>query len=181
VVPQRSSGEEDGVPAMRVAGGCPLPWLVVLVDDIDALLAPPLGAPGRPAAGSVVRVLDAVAREGHRLGVRLITAGTPGYGLPQDAREAIRVVLTGRPAGRAELRRGDGEAVAFQAARVTGRIPRTSTLRPTVARLDWARAGDPPTLRPVRELGNGPTDVALLASAASRAAQSGQAAAASLV
>ncbi|GFN04318.1 hypothetical protein ABZ086_35720 [Streptomyces halstedii] len=32
--------------------------------------------------------------------------------------------------------------------------------------------GDPPTRRPVRELGNGPTDLALLASALERAARS---------
>jgi pSer/pThr/pTyr-binding forkhead associated (FHA) protein len=182
----RSSGEEPrgegDAPAMRVAGSGPLPWLVVLVDDIDALLSPPLGAPGRQAAGSVVRALDAAVHDGHRLGVRLITAGTPGGVLPQDTSGGgIRVALTGRPPGRAELRRADGGSVAFQAARVTSRIPRTATLRPTVARLEWDRVGDPPARRPVRELGNGPTDVALLASAAARAAQSGQTAAASLV
>ncbi|WP_049571622.1 FtsK/SpoIIIE domain-containing protein, partial [Streptomyces sp. SBT349] len=155
-------------------GAGTLPWLVVLVDDFDALTAPALGAPGRPAAGSVVRVLDAVAREGHGLGVRLIVAGAlPGA--------AIRVALTGHPAGRAELRRAAGGPVPFQAGRVTARIPRTSTLRPTVTRLDWARAGDPPARRPVRELGNGPTDVALLASAATRAAQGDRAATATLV
>jgi hypothetical protein len=32
--------------------------------------------------------------------------------------------------------------------------------------------GDPPARRPVRELGNGPTDLALLASALERAARS---------
>jgi S-DNA-T family DNA segregation ATPase FtsK/SpoIIIE len=176
----RAAGEGDA-PAMWAEGSGPLPWLVVLVDDFDALLAPPLGAPGRQAAGSVVRALDAAAREGRRLGVRLITAGSPGHP-PQDAPQAaIRIALTGQPAGRAELRRADGEITPFQAARVTGRIPRTATLRPTVVRLDWARAGDPPARRPVRELGNGPTDVALLASAASRAAQADRAATASLV
>ncbi|PBO25567.1 hypothetical protein CLM85_03555, partial [Streptomyces albidoflavus] len=36
-----------------------------------------------------------------------------------------------------------------------------------------SRAGDPPTRRPVRELGNGPTDLALLASALERAAAAG--------
>ncbi|NEC75065.1 hypothetical protein G3I25_26405, partial [Streptomyces rochei] len=55
--------------------------------------------------------------------------------------------------------------------RVTGRIPRTATLRPTVVPLEWHRMGDPPTRRPVRELGNGPTDLALLASALERAAR----------
>ncbi|MDT0343027.1 FtsK/SpoIIIE domain-containing protein [Streptomyces litchfieldiae] len=160
--------------AARAAADGPLPWLVVLVDDYDALAAPALGAPGRPSAGSVVRALDAAAREGPRLGVRLVMAG----GIPAAA---IRVALSGRPPGRAELRGAAGPATAFQAGRVTARIPRTSTLRPTVARLDWARAGDPPARRPVRELGNGPTDVALLASAATRAARTGHAATASLV
>ncbi|MGP4114806.1 FHA domain-containing protein [Streptomyces sp. 4N509B] len=177
------AGDVDpSVPRIRAAGSGPLPWLVVLVDDVDALVAPPLGAPGRQAAGSVVRALGAAAREGHRLGVRVIVAGAPGVELPQDVpRAEARVLLTGPPAGRAELRLGGGAPLPFQAARVTGRIPRTATLRPTVTRLDWARAGDPPTRRPVRELGNGPTDVALLASAASRAARSDRATTASLV
>ncbi|WP_345654113.1 hypothetical protein, partial [Streptomyces tremellae] len=73
---------------------------------------------------------------------------------------------------RGRLTRQDGDGTAFQAGRVTGRIPRTATLRPTVAPLEWERMGDPPTRRPVRELGNGPTDLALLASAMDRAARS---------
>ncbi|MFR9723849.1 FHA domain-containing protein [Streptomyces sp. MS19] len=167
-------GAPEGPPVLA-PGSDPLPWLVVLVDDFDALLAPPLGAPGRQAAGSVVRVLDAVASEGARLGVRLVVVGgpvAPGGG--------ISVAMTGQPAGRGEVRRG-GTAAPFQAGRVTGRIPRTATARPTVTRLDWAREGDPPTRRPVRELGNGPTDIALLASAASRAADADRSAPASLV
>ncbi|WP_449657357.1 FHA domain-containing protein [Streptomyces millisiae] len=156
---------EDDLPPMLARGSDPLPWLVVLVDDFDALLTPPLGAPGRQAAGSVLRVLDAVSGEGRRLGVRLIVAGgRVAAGAP------AWISLTGQPPGRGELWRA-GATTAFQAGRVTGRIPRTATLRPTVTRLDWARAGDPPTTRPVRELGNGPTDVALLASAATRAAE----------
>ncbi|MGW5693773.1 FtsK/SpoIIIE domain-containing protein, partial [Streptomyces asiaticus] len=63
----------------------------------------------------------------------------------------------------------------FQAGRVTGRIPRTATQRPTVVPLEWRRMGDPPARRPLRELGNGPTDLALLASALQRAAQSADA------
>ncbi|MDB1089471.1 FHA domain-containing protein [Streptomyces sp. ACA25] len=170
------SGEAADPPPMRTAGSCPLPFLVVLVDDFDILLDPPLGAPGRPAAGSMMRVLQAVAEEGHRLGVRLITTTSLA-----ETDAAIRVVLSGLPAGRAELCHADGTATPLQSGRVTGRIPRTSTLRPTVVPLDWSRAGDPPTRRPVRELGNGPTDVALLASAAARAGRSDAAAAASLV
>ncbi|MEU9383841.1 cell division protein FtsK, partial [Streptomyces sp. NPDC048279] len=73
--------------------------------------------------------------------------------------------------GRGRLTTPDGRVTAFQAGRVTGRIPRTATQRPTVVPLDWPRMGDPPTRRPVRELGNGPTDLALLASAVERAAR----------
>ncbi|MFI9465632.1 FHA domain-containing protein [Streptomyces xiamenensis] len=174
-------------PADDVRREAALPRLVVLVDDLDLLLAPPLGAPGRPAAGSVIRVLESIAREGHRLGVHLITAGsggapgtgTPGGRLPDTA--WARVALSGSPAGRAELRTGSGQLIPFQVGRVTGRIPRTATLRPTVTLVDWATAGDPPARRPVRELGNGPTDIALLASAAARAGRTDTAGTASLV
>lgn len=72
--------------------------------------------------------------------------------------------------GRGYLRRPDGGVTAFQTARVSGRIPRTATLRPTVVAVDRTQLGEPPTRRPVRELGNGPTDLALLASALQRAA-----------
>ncbi|MEU5061474.1 MULTISPECIES: FHA domain-containing protein [unclassified Streptomyces] len=155
----------------------PLPRLVVLVDDLDALLSPPLGSPGRPAAGSVVRALEAVVRDGERLGVHLVAArasgSEPTWGV------ALRVVLDAPSAGpddpapgRGRLSGADGRELPFQAGRVTGRIPRTATQRPTVVALDWTRMGDPPTWRPVRELGNGPTDLALLASALERAARS---------
>ncbi|MCC3771487.1 FtsK/SpoIIIE domain-containing protein, partial [Streptomyces sp. UNOC14_S4] len=169
-----------------------LPRLVVLVDDFDALVAPALGSTGRPAAGSVVRALEAVARDGERLGVHLVAAsGRPDRTADTAAveRAGLRAVLeiapptadpgagdggSGGPApGRGRLMRPDDDATTpFQAGRVTGRIPRTATLRPTVVPLDWQRMGDPPTRRPLRELGNGPTDLALLASALQRAAQS---------
>ncbi|WP_372341468.1 FtsK/SpoIIIE domain-containing protein, partial [Streptomyces sp. CC224E] len=155
----------------------PLPRLVVVVDDLDALLSPPLGSPGRPAAGSVVRALEAVARDGERLGVHLVAAFASGGGVGWTARP--RVVLDAvsggseDPApGRGVLHGADGRDVEVQAGRVTGRIPRTATQRPTVVALEWARMGDPPDRRPVRELGNGPTDLALLASALERAARS---------
>ncbi|MFJ2774534.1 FHA domain-containing protein [Streptomyces sp. NPDC087300] len=166
----------------RVDPGPPLPRLVVLVDDFDALLSPPLGSPGRPAAGSVVRALEAVARDGERLGVHLVVATGRSERMPETElgrRASLRVVLDAVTAGpeepapgRGELRSPDGRFTAFQAGRVTGRIPRTSTLRPTVVPLEWERMGDPPARRPVRELGNGPTDLALLASALERAARS---------
>jgi len=159
----------------------PLARLVVLVDDLDGLLSPALGSPGRPAAGSVVRALEAVARDGARLGVHLVAAADPDGRTAEWApartaplRIALEAVSSGadEPApGRGQLRR-DGKVTPFQGGRITGRIPRTATLRPTVVPLEWHRMGDPPARRPVRELGNGPTDLALLASALERAARS---------
>jgi hypothetical protein len=166
----------------RPETGPPLARLVVVVDDLDALLSPALGSPGRPAAGSVVRALEAVAREGERLGVHLISAaGLEGRTAESGPARAasLRVVLDAVSAGvdepapgRGRLFLPDGRVIPFQGGRVTGRIPRTATLRPTVVPLEWARMGDPPARRPVRELGNGPTDLALLASALERAARS---------
>ncbi|MEV7525503.1 FHA domain-containing protein [Streptomyces sp. NPDC091371] len=157
------------------AGPSPLPRLVVLVDDFDALVAPGLGATGRPAAGSVVRALEAVAREGARLGVHMVATSAR----PDRTADTLLARLTtlrveldapDQPGpGRGLLRHADGRTVPFQAGRVTGRIPRTATLRPTVVPVEWERMGDPPARRPVRELGNGPTDLALLASALDRA------------
>ena len=197
IVPQRTTGttatgDLDTPPSstMRLRPGAagrqteaapPLPRLVVVVDDLDALVSPALGSPGRPAAGSVMRALEAVAREGERLGVHLVAATVPG-GRTADTEPARRATLrvtldapaTGpdEPApGRSRLTWADGRSTPFQGGRVTGRIPRTATLRPTVVPLDWQRMGDPPTRRPVRELGNGPTDLALLASALERAAR----------
>ncbi|MFI9273581.1 FtsK/SpoIIIE domain-containing protein [Kitasatospora sp. NPDC052896] len=162
--------------------------LVVVVDDYDALLAPTSPA-GRPLA----RALAAVAQRGGRLGMHLVAAtGRPEQSAGSELDEAAlwRIALrTDHPAdsdllvhvddaaalpeetpGRGYLRRPDGAVVAFQTARVSGRIPRTATLRPTVVAIDPGRLGAPPTRRPVRELGNGPTDLALLASALQRAA-----------
>ncbi|WP_329223860.1 FHA domain-containing protein [Streptomyces sp. NBC_01485] len=159
----------------------PLPRLVVVVDDLDALVSPALGSPGRPAAGSVMRALEAVAREGERLGVHLVAAAGPGVRTAESEparRSTVRITLEApgsgadEPApGRGRLKGADGRLTPLQAGRVTGRIPRTATLRPTVVPLEWPRMGDPPTRRPVRELGNGPTDLALLASALERAAR----------
>ncbi|WP_437034627.1 FHA domain-containing protein [Streptomyces sp. enrichment culture] len=160
----------------------PLPRLVVVVDDLDALVSPALGAPGRPAAGSVMRALEAVARDGERLGVHLVAATGPcaRTARTEPARRATVRVTLDAPAppgpdapapGRGRLAHPDGRTTAFQGGRVTGRIPRTATLRPTVVPLEWHRMGDPPARRQVRELGNGPTDLALLASALERAAR----------
>jgi DNA segregation ATPase FtsK/SpoIIIE-like protein len=165
----------------RTEAAPPLPRLVVVVDDLDALVSPALGSPGRPAAGSVMRALEAVARDGERLGVHLVAATGPGGRTAESepARQArLRITLEApgsgadEPApGRGRLKSADGRLTPFQGGRVTGRIPRTATLRPTVVPLEWHRMGDPPTRRPVRELGNGPTDLALLASALERAAR----------
>ncbi|WP_405424923.1 FHA domain-containing protein [Streptomyces erythrochromogenes] len=157
-------------------GPSPLPRLVVLVDDLDALVAPGLGSAGRPAAGSVVRALEAVARDGARLGVHLVASTsrpdrTAETGPARMAALRVELEAPDQPGpGRGVLRFADGREVPFQAGRVTGRIPRTATLRPTVVPVEWERMGDPPARRPVRELGNGPTDLALLASALDRAA-----------
>ncbi|MFD3456276.1 FtsK/SpoIIIE domain-containing protein [Streptomyces sp. NPDC058691] len=187
--------QSQGVVRVHTRTAEPLPRLVVVVDDFDALVAPALGSPGRPAAGSVVRALESVARDGERLGVHLVAAtGRPERTAGTEADDAARLrialrteepesaallVAVEEPAalddtlpGRGYLRRPDGAVTAFQAGRVSGRIPRTATLRPTVVPLEWDRMGDPPTRRPVRELGNGPTDLALLASALQRAAES---------
>ncbi|AUG77519.1 hypothetical protein CFP65_2698 [Kitasatospora sp. MMS16-BH015] len=162
---------------------------VIVVDDYDALLAPTSPA-GRPLA----RALAAVARRGGRLGLHLVaTTGSPEEtaGSEVDELALLRIALrSADPAdsdllihlsdaaalpadtpGRGYLRRPDGGVTAFQTARISGRIPRTATLRPTVVAIDPTQLGTPPTHRPVRELGNGPTDLALLASALDRASR----------
>ncbi|MGF1431871.1 FtsK/SpoIIIE domain-containing protein, partial [Kitasatospora sp. LaBMicrA B282] len=175
--------------AATVVADPPPARLVVVVDDYDALLSPTSPA-GRPLA----RALAAVAQHGGRLGVHLVAAtGRPELTAGSEVDEAAqwRIALrTDHPGdsellvhlgdsaalpeqtpGRGYLRRPDGAVLAFQTARISGRIPRTATLRPTVVAVDPAQLGAPPTRRPVRELGNGPTDLALLASALQRAAQ----------
>ncbi|GAA5000088.1 FHA domain-containing protein [Kitasatospora paranensis] len=193
-----TGADAAGAAAARVVGQRPSPdarphepapaRMVVVVDDLDALYAPTSPA-GRPLA----RALGAIARRGGRLGVHLVAAtGVPERiaGTEIDEAAQLRIALrTDQPAdsdqlihlpdaaalpedtpGRGYLRRPDGGVTAFQTARVSGRIPRTSTLRPTVVAIDPMQLGVPPTRRPVRELGNGPTDLALLASALQRAA-----------
>ncbi|OSP24953.1 cell division protein FtsK, partial [Streptomyces sp. 13-12-16] len=66
-----------GADRRKTGAAPPLPRLVVVVDDLDALVSPALGSPGRPAAGSVMRALEAVARDGERLGVHLVVATGP--------------------------------------------------------------------------------------------------------
>ncbi|WP_033219953.1 FtsK/SpoIIIE domain-containing protein [Kitasatospora phosalacinea] len=182
VEPRRSP---DAPPADAVP-----PRLVVLVDDYDALLGP-ASPGGRPLA----RALAAVAVHGARLGVHVIAAtGSPEATAGTEVDEAAQLrialrteqsgdsallvhlpdaaALPGTTPGRGYLRRPDGAVTAFQGARVSGRIPRTATLRPTVVAQRLEDHGAAPSPRPVRELGNGPTDLALLASALRRATES---------
>ncbi|MFE2724538.1 FtsK/SpoIIIE domain-containing protein [Kitasatospora sp. NPDC059327] len=185
IIHPRSGGSPR--PAAAPAPAVPA-RLVVVVDDYDALLAPTSPA-GRP----LTRALAAVARRGGPLGVHLaVTTGHPeeSAGTEVDEAALLRIALrTDDPAdsdllihlgdaaalaedtpGRGYLRLPDGGVTAFQSARISGRIPRTATLRPTVVAIDPLQLGAPPARRPVRELGNGPTDLALLASALQRAA-----------
>lgn len=177
--------EPGGLLAVRTA---PPPRLLVVVDDYDEVVA------GGVRTAALAEALEEVALRGARIGVHLVAAtsrpdlvaGTAldeaaqlRIALRTDDADASRLLIgvddaAGLPAdrpGRAFVRYPDGGVTAFQAARVSGRIPRTATLRPTVVALDWAEAGAPPTRRPVRELGNGPTDLALLGSALARAAE----------
>ena len=89
------------------AQSVPGPRLVILVDDFDTLVDPALGNPGRPAAGSVVRALEAVARDGARLGMHIVAASsrpdrTAGTVLSQAA--SLRAELW--RGGRRRRRRG---------------------------------------------------------------------------
>ncbi|MFI6156666.1 FtsK/SpoIIIE domain-containing protein [Kitasatospora sp. NPDC051170] len=186
IIPPRSPEPPAPVPTAP-AGPSPA-RLVVVVDDYDALLSPTSPA-GRPLA----RALASVARRGGPLGIHLaVTTGRPedSAGTEVDEAALLRIALrTEDPAdsdllihlgdaaalpedtpGRGYLRLPDGGVTAFQTARISGRIPRTATLRPTVVAIDPLQLGAPPARRPVRELGNGPTDLALLASALQRAA-----------
>lgn len=148
----------------------PLPRLVVVVDDLDALVSPALGSPGRPAAGSVMRALEAVAREGERLGVHLVAASGPGgvrrsrsrpaappsgsrWRLPRPARTRPRRAVAASGARTAGSPRS--RAVASRAASPARRpcVPRWSpwsgpgwaTRRPADRYGNWATG--PPTWR----------------------------------
>ena len=123
--PARRCGCARAAARRQTEAAPPLPRLVVLVDDLDALVSPALGSPGRPAAGSVVRALEAVAREGERLGVHLVAATARG-GRTAETEPARRATLrvgpgrrrhrarTNRPPGRGRLDLADGRATAFQ-------------------------------------------------------------------
>ncbi|WP_051940407.1 FtsK/SpoIIIE domain-containing protein [Phaeacidiphilus oryzae] len=172
--------------AGAAASAPPPPRRLIVVDDLEQLLR-------ADGDATTARALSALAARGARVGIHLVVATAAPealagsaldeaaqlrIGLRLDDPAASRALLhlddaAGIPAdrpGRAYVRYPDGGVTAFQTALVSGRIPRTATLRPTVVALDWSEMGAPPTRRPVRELGNGPTDLALLASALTRAA-----------
>ncbi|MDI2131421.1 FHA domain-containing protein [Yinghuangia seranimata] len=171
--------------------GLPLPRLLVAVDDVDRLarLFP-----------DFVKGLADVVHRGGPVGVHLAVAtGTPSHAdsieatAEADLRIALRTddaagshalihiddagTLDDEYPGRALIRGADGAVHPFQTGRVTGRMPRTATLRPTAVRQDWTDLGTPlnrrpptpptPTGRPPI----GPTDLALLVGTLRRTAE----------
>ncbi|MCF2434458.1 hypothetical protein LV779_04655 [Streptomyces thinghirensis] len=150
------------------------------MDDLDALVTPRSARP-RPAVGSVMRALEAVAREGERLGVHLVAATGPGGRTEQTEparRAALRVTLEAPVPGPDEPAPGRGRlapprgvpGVPGRAAGFPGAASRRTAhpAAPPSSPGGGTACSDPPTRRPVRELGNGPTDPALLASALER-------------
>ncbi|MFI6588272.1 FHA domain-containing protein [Embleya sp. NPDC050493] len=170
----------------RPGPGRPLPRLVVAVDDIDLLAE---------AYPGFVKGLADVAHRGGAHGVHLlVTTGRPArtpeieaaagaelrIALRVDDPQASRVLIDVEDAagvdedypGRGFVRGRDGAVVPFQGGRVTGRMPRTATLRPTVVRQEWQEMGNRLARRPTPVGGGkGPTDLALLTGAVRRAAE----------
>ncbi|GCE02043.1 FHA domain-containing protein [Embleya hyalina] len=163
-----------------------LPRLVVAVDDIDLLAETYPGC---------VKGLADVAHRGGAHGVHLlVTTGRPARSLEIEAAagaelrialrvddpQSSRVLIDVEDAagvdedypGRGFVRGRDGAVIPFQGGRVTGRMPRTATLRPTVVRQEWQEMGNRLARRPTPVGGgNGPTDLALLTGAVRRAAE----------
>ncbi|MYW00671.1 FHA domain-containing protein [Streptomyces sp. SID3343] len=172
--------------AYRAGAERPLPRLVVAVDDIDLLAE---------AYPGFVKSLADVAHRGGAHGVHLlVTTGRPArtpdieaaagaelrIALRVDDPQASRVLIDVEDAagvdedypGRGFVRGGDGAVVPFQGGRITGRMPRTATLRPTVVRQEWQEMGNRLARRPTPVGGGkGPTDLALLTGAVRRAAE----------
>lgn len=132
----------------RAEAAPPLPRLVVVVDDLDALVSPALGSPGRPAAGSVMRALEAVAREGERLGVHLVTAAGPG-GRTAESEPArlstVRITLEPPVPGRTNRRRA---AAASRARTAASPLPGRPCHGPHPPHGDPASHGGPPGVAP---------------------------------
>ncbi|MCF2533967.1 FHA domain-containing protein [Yinghuangia soli] len=178
--------------AYRDAQRMPMPRILVAVDDIDRL--------AREFPGFAKGLADLVHRGGP-LGVHLAVAtGQPSLAsaveatAEADLRVALRVdddaasralihiedasTLDDEYPGRALIRGADGAVHMFQTGRVTGRMPRTATLRPTAVRQDWTDMGGPAGRRTAPAAPGrapiGPTDLALLVGTLRRAAdQSG--------
>ncbi|MGA4542917.1 FHA domain-containing protein [Uniformispora flossi] len=172
----------------RDESGLALPRLLVAVDDIDGV--------ARHFPGFVKGLAEIVHRGGG-LGMHLaVTTGQPALGLEVTAEPELRIALRVDDAassqavlhiddaaaldaefpGRALVRGSDGAVHPFQAGRVTGRMPRTATLRPTAVRQDWTDLGAPLNRRRAAAPGVGgrppigPTDLALLVGTLQRAA-----------
>ncbi|UGQ09572.1 FHA domain-containing protein [Yinghuangia sp. ASG 101] len=173
--------------AFRDETGVPLPRILVAVDDIEYL--------ARQFPGFVKGLADVVHRGGP-VGVHLAVAtGQPALAgaLEATAEADLRVALRTDDAaasqalihvddagalddefpGRALIRGSDGAVLPFQTGRVTGRMPRTATLRPTAVRQVWTDMGAPLSRRTAAASGRptvGPTDLALLVGTLRRAA-----------
>jgi S-DNA-T family DNA segregation ATPase FtsK/SpoIIIE len=161
--------------------------LLVAVDDIDRVAG---RFPG------FVKGLAEIVHRGGALGMHLaVTTGQPALGLEVTAEAELRIALRldDGPSsqavlhiddaaaldpeypGRALIRGADGAVRPFQAGRVTGRMPRTATLRPTAVRQDWTDLGAPLHRRSAVPAAGGrpqigPTDLALLVGTLQRAA-----------
>ncbi|MGR6997884.1 hypothetical protein ACU686_06890 [Yinghuangia aomiensis] len=139
----------------RDESGLALPRLLVAVDDIDGV--------ARRFPGFVKGLAEIVHRGGG-LGMHLaVTTGQPALGLEVTAEPELRIALRvddgasshavlhiddaaaldAEFPGRALVRGSDGAVHPFQAGRVTSRMPRTATLRPTAVRQDWTDLGTP--------------------------------------
>lgn len=179
----------DRFASYRDEHGSPLPRVLVAVDDIERLAG---RFPG------LVKGLADIVHRGAALGVHLAVAtGQPALAgsIEATAEAELRVALRTDDAtashalihiddaatlddeypGRALIRGSDGAVHPFQAGRVTGRMPRTATLRPTAVRQDWTDMGAPLTRRSATTAASGrpligPTDLALLVGTLRRAA-----------
>ncbi len=157
----------------------PLPRLVVVIDEFAAL--------AKELPEFMSSLVD-IAQRGRSLGVHLILATQRPHGVindhirantnlrialrVQDRADSADVIATDAAAGigrsqvgRAFVRRGPGDVVSFQTARVTG-----SAAQPSPVRLAPFRfAAEQPVVEPIQDTG-GPTNLDLLVAAIDQAA-----------